>query len=120
MEHTAYKARLDDMLQVLIEELKTVGVHNPDNAADWVAKTERDDTDDADDNLTADHFEDLNERTAIVADLETRYNNITGALARIASNTFGVCEVCSAPIETERLDANPAARTCIEHRDTVI
>jgi DnaK suppressor protein len=117
MEHHAYAARLTEMLDAVTQELKTVGVHNPENPSDWTAKTEADETDDADDNLTADHIEDWNERTALVAELETRYNSITGALEKIKNGSFGTCEICNAPIEEARLDANPAAPTCIAHRE---
>lgn len=116
----AYKTRLEEMRAELTEELKTVGIHDPNNSADWVAVPTTDDTDDADTNLAADGIEDFNERIAIVADLETRYNNVTAALARIEAGTFGTCEICGEAIEEERLDANPAARTCIAHREETV
>jgi RNA polymerase-binding transcription factor DksA len=37
------------------------------------------------------------------------------ALARLASGTYGVCDVCRRPIGAARLDARPTARTCVEH-----
>jgi RNA polymerase-binding transcription factor DksA len=117
MQYTEHKARLTQMLADITDELKTVGVHDPHNPADWTAKTDADETDDADDNLTADHIEEWNERVALVADLETQYNNIVAALARIDAGTYGVCEISGAPIEPERLDADPTARTCIAHKD---
>ena len=115
MEHNAYRTRLEEMLRLITEELKTVGIHNPENPSDWVAKTEPNDTDDADENLTADHIEDWNERVALVAELEARYNNIVAPLERTTNGPFSTCET----IESERLDANPAARTCIAHREGI-
>ena len=108
MEHNAYRTRLEEMLRLITEELKTVGIHNPENP-----------TDDADENLTADHIEDWNERVALVAELEARYNNIVAALERTKNGSFGTCEICGETIESERLDANPAARTCIAHREGI-
>ena len=35
------------------------------------------------------------------------------ALARVAEGTYGVCSVCGGPIAPERLEARPAATTCI-------
>ena len=116
----AYKTRLEEMLATLTEELTGIGIHDPQNPTNWIAVPEKDDTNDADENLAADNVEEWNERTALVAELETRYNNITAALARIETGTFGICEVCSAEIEPARLDVNPAARTCIAHREEII
>jgi RNA polymerase-binding transcription factor DksA len=53
--------------------------------------------------------------SAILADLEARYDTILATLARIESKTYGVCEVCGNKIEEARLEADPAATTCIAH-----
>ena len=42
---------------------------------------------------------------------------IDAATERLRTGTYGVCEVCLAPIGVERLDARPTARTCVEHSD---
>jgi DnaK suppressor protein len=34
-------------------------------------------------------------------------------LTRLDAGTYGTCEVCGEPIGTARLEARPAARTCI-------
>lgn len=51
---------------------------------------------------------------AIFADLEARYDTVREALERIEKKTYGTCEVCGEPIETDRLGADPAATTCIK------
>jgi RNA polymerase-binding transcription factor DksA len=112
--HT-YKVRLESMLEDITKELQTVGIHDPHNIQDWVATPDPESTPDADANVSADNLEDFEERSSLVATLETRYNNIVRALKKIEDNTFGTCEICNAPIEEKRLDANPAARTCIAH-----
>lgn len=53
--------------------------------------------------------------SAILADLEARYDTVLSALARIKKNKYGVCEVCNKKIEEARLEADPAATTCVEH-----
>ena len=53
---------------------------------------------------------------AILADLEARYDGVLTALKRLEKGTYGVCEVCSKMIEEKRLEAEPSATTCIEHR----
>lgn len=110
-----YKTRLEEMLTTITEELSTVGIRNPENPSDWIAVPEELDAAEPDVNLAADNVEAWNERTALVATLESRYNGIVGALARIQKNSFGKCEVCKNQIEEKRLEANPIARTCIAH-----
>lgn len=52
---------------------------------------------------------------AVLADLEARYDMVLSALSRIEKKTYGACEVCGSPIEEARLEADPAATTCIAH-----
>lgn len=53
--------------------------------------------------------------TAILADLEARYDTVIAALKRIEAGTYGKCEVCGKTIEEARLEADPAATTCVKH-----
>ncbi len=110
-----YRARLEAMLVDITNELTTVGIHNPENPSDWIAVPEELDAEEPDLNLAADNVEAWNERSGIVATLEARYNGIKGALARIEAGTFGICEICQAPIEEKRLMVSPTARTCMTH-----
>lgn len=100
--------------KVLHTELCELGVQNLETPEDWIATPEPIDTE-ADENLIADRTEEWMERTAEVAELETRYNNIVRALTKIKEGTYGRCEICGAEIELKRLEANPAARTCLTH-----
>jgi RNA polymerase-binding transcription factor DksA len=112
-----FKKRLGDELKTVEAELKTVGAQNPKNPSDWVPKeTEIDVTNNENDEL-GDKMEELAGNTAINDALEIRYNNIKKALDKIADGTYGVCEIGGEPIEEERLEANPAASTCIAHKD---
>lgn len=110
-----YRTHLESMLADITGELKVVGIHNPENPSDWIAVPESLDAEEPDLNLAADSVESWNERQALVATLEHRYNGIVSALARITSGTFGICEICQNQIEETRLNANPIARTCIAH-----
>lgn len=110
-----YKTALEEMLKNIIDELKTIGIHNPNNPSDWIAVPEDLDAEEPDLNLAADSVEEWNERSGIVATLETRYNGIVSALARIEAGTFGMCEVCGKEIEEKRLAVSPTARTCMQH-----
>lgn len=117
VDTSVFKARLEKLLGDITEELTTIGIHNPDNPSDWIATPEGVAEHEADPNISADRVEAWDERAALVATLETRYNNIVRALKRIEEGTYDVCEVCGKPIQEARLDANPAARTDIEHRE---
>jgi DnaK suppressor protein len=44
---------------------------------------------------------------------EHHLEEIDGALRRLDSGTYGTCGVCGAPISERRLEARPAAQTCI-------
>jgi RNA polymerase-binding transcription factor DksA len=112
---TDYTTRLETMLAELTTELKAIGIHDPHNPSDWIAVPEGVDANQSDTDLVADVVEEWDERQALVATLERQFNDITRALSKIALGTFGMCEIGNETIEPERLDANPAARTCKHH-----
>lgn len=115
LDTTRYEAMLKAQLAELTEELKSVGIHDPTNPQNWIAIPEGVDPNEPDVDIVADVVEDWDERAAVVAELETRYNAIMRALKKLEEGLFGTCEVCGNPIEPERLDANPAARTDKAH-----
>lgn len=104
----AEKARLE-------EQLSDVGRINPENPADWEPTPRDMNVMQADKNEAADQKEDYEERSAVQVELETRLGNINRALERIEDGTYGVCKVGGEPIEEKRLEANPAAETCMAH-----
>ena len=63
----------------------------------------------------ADSISEYEENTALVKELETQLKDINEALVKIKSGKYGICEISGEPIEKERLEANPAARTCKKH-----
>jgi len=108
--------KLAELRKVVVGELEEIAIHNVDTD-DWEVRTDDIDQTDADENLRADDVEDADERVATLAELETRYRNIVRALNKIENSEYGICEICGEAIEPERLEANPAARTCIRHLD---
>lgn len=62
-------------------------------------------------------MESLARNESISSELEIRYKEVCDALERIENGTYGTCEVSGEPIEPARLEANPAARTCIKHME---
>ncbi|MCI0597666.1 TraR/DksA C4-type zinc finger protein [Candidatus Parcubacteria bacterium] len=111
-----YKARLEEEKAKLETELESVGRRNPSNPKDWEAEPAGtgQESDSGDAGMLIEEFE---ENTGILKELETRYNEVLAALTRIEKGTYGTCEVSGEPIEEERLNADPAARTCKAHID---
>ena len=114
-----YKRRLEEERRELIAELKEVGQINPDDPRKWEpTATAGDSGETADSNELADHMEEFEENIAIEGPLAGRLEEIDSALSRIQNGNYGICVVggTSHPIEEERLEANPAANSCIEHK----
>lgn len=109
-----YKARLEEERARLETELGSVGRRNPANPADWEALPEETGQE-SDTSDTADQIDGYEANTAILKELEARYNNVLAALERIDKGTYGVCIVAGEEIETARLEADPAAKTCKAH-----
>ncbi len=63
----------------------------------------------------AEKFEDSDEREATHQTLENHLTEVRNALAKIGTGTYGKCEVCQEPIEIDRLEASPTAKTCKKH-----
>lgn len=49
--------------------------------------------------------------------LEERLRDVNDALSAMENGTYGKCKKCGAEIPSERLEANPAAVTDIEHAE---
>lgn len=111
MKTEHFRKRLEDEKVRLESEMGTVGRKNPAVPDDWEAMpseigAEADLADQAD--VVMNH----ENNSAILADLEARYDTILEALTRIEKGTYGTCEVCGEKIEEARLEADPAAMTC--------
>ena len=93
-------------------ELQEIGVADPE--VGWQAKDPHMDvmSPQAEPNEAADKIEELEERQAEIGPLRARWQEVKSALEKIEAGTYGVCEVCNKAIEEDRLEANPAAKTC--------
>jgi RNA polymerase-binding transcription factor DksA len=110
-----FKDKLKEELLLIEKELNDVGRKNPDNKLDWEAEPANFDTDNADDSEKADKMEEYEGNTAVLKELEIRFNDIKDALKKIDEGKYGICEIGGEPIEEDRLIANQAARTCKKH-----
>jgi DnaK suppressor protein len=52
---------------------------------------------------------------AIAGQLRDQLREVERALAKLDDGSYGRCEVCNEPISEARLEAMPAANTCIRH-----
>jgi len=112
-----FKERLAKEKELLEKELATLGARNPSHPADWVPANVTGNQSGADNNENADTIEEMHDNNASLNELEGRVNNVILALEKIEKGTYGVCEISGEPIELERLNANPAARTSMAHMD---
>ena len=106
-----FKTKLDAELKVVVGELKELGWKNPDTKEWETTGGDIDQTATEDDEL-GDRQEEYEERREETEALQTKWSEIKTALEKIENGTYGKCEECGKPIEEDRLEANPAARTC--------
>lgn len=115
MKIIKYKKLLEGEKAKLLKELGTIAKENPTSPNGWEAVETDLDSDSADENEVADEIEELGENEAIVDKLAPQFKQVELALSKIKDNTYGKCTVCGEEIPEKRLDANPAATTCIKH-----
>ncbi len=108
-----YETMLETELVQLEKDLEEVGFRNPDNTEDWMPKPDELNVLETDENEVGDKFEEFENNSAVLKQLEIRYNEIKDALVRIENGTFGVCESTGDQIPEDRLEVNPAARTVV-------
>ena len=113
LEH--FKQKLLAEQAELEGELSGVGREDKSQPGGWDATSGSIEIDSADDNEVADKLEELEENSGVVNKLETQLTDVKEALKKISAGTYGICETCGKPIEKERLEANPSARTSIKH-----
>jgi len=111
------RAKLLEEKARLESELSGVGHKNPEIKGDWEPSAPDLNNPTADVNDVADSIEAFEGNAAIEVELEARLLEVDAALARIEAGTYGFCRICGTAIEDARLHANPAAPTCIAHRE---
>ena len=117
MQNTQHFKELLQTEKARIEkELGTVGRKKN---GDWEAtETDAATVDTAEDGEVADGIEQFETNNAVLHDLEKQLTDVTNALLKIENGTYGVCEISGEPIEQDRLEANPSARTCKAHMNS--
>ncbi len=118
MENTQhFKNLLEKEAETLENELKTIGKPSDTNPADWEV-TEPEGEEEAEEGDVAENIERREDNNAIMNQLEKQLSDVRSALKKIEDGKYGLCEVSGEPIELDRLEANPSARTCKIHMNS--
>lgn len=118
MDHeklNSLKKRLEDELKLVDQELKSLGVRDEHAPGGWDAVVGDIDESATEPDEVADRIEELEGNEAEIREISVQKKNVERALLKIEEGTYGVCEVSHEPIEVDRLEANPSARTCKAH-----
>lgn len=115
MNSNYFKTKLVEERQGLEQQLSEIAKINPKDPDDWKTTKENLNIMPANKNELADIFEEAENREALERELEKRLNEVKDALLRIEDGSYGKCEIEGCKIEEKRLEANPAATTCIKH-----
>lgn len=66
---------------------------------------------DKDDNAT--EVDQYSQNLSVETALEKKLQEVIGALEKMEKSAYGKCENCRKDIPSERLEANPSAKTCL-------
>ncbi len=110
------RAALETEKENLEEELAAHGRVQTETG-DWQGASIGFEGEESDPNDVADQIEELSNNVPLVEELEDRHRDVIDALEKMDEGVYGICEVSNEPIPLDRLRANPAARTTIEHAD---
>jgi RNA polymerase-binding transcription factor DksA len=105
----ALDAETTDLEEQLAEHGKKVGNNWQGTPAGFENETDSEPED------IADRFEELATNVPLVEELESRLKDVKDALEKMDKGKYGICEKTGKEIPFERLEANPAARTIVEH-----
>jgi len=104
--------------ELLSKELGEVAVADSENPGGFVGKEPDMNDENPADILEQGHEqEEFSKNQAITNDLEMRMVHVNQALEAIENGTYGTCHACKQEINPDRLVANKAATTCIEHAE---
>ena len=115
------KTALEKEQELLISELKTIATPDPNLKGDWDIKHSEWEEDEItseeelESGVSVNEVDEDMKNKALSDHLELRLKEVNDALKRIEDGTYGICEVCQKEIPLERLKANPAASTDMEH-----
>lgn len=110
-----FRTKLEEERVRLEGQLKKIASPDADVPGEWNPKTPDLNPMISDANELSDTFEELDNEVGIEYQLEARLKEVMAGLDRIKRGVFGKCDIDGEDIPEARLEANPAARTCIKH-----
>ena len=110
-----FRKKLEEEREKLERQLSLIAKRNPENPKDWKPTQPKLNPQASDLTEMADVFEKFETQVITGVALEAQLNEVQDAIGRIENGTCGLCGRDQKPINLERLEANPAAKTCIEH-----
>lgn len=117
MDTETLKQKLEAEKAKLTAELSSFAVPDKNEPGDWEARRAEDPGATGVGDDVADQLEEMNERKSAELTLEKQLKKVNLALGKIGTAKFGICEISGEPIEADRLEANPSARTCKHHME---
>lgn len=109
-----FKTLLENEKKILEKDLGEIRRKVDPSGVVWDSASRSDEsTTDRDDVASSIESFDNNESAILV--LETQLHEVNHALEKIEKGTYSICEVSGEPIEVDRLEANPSARTSKNH-----
>lgn len=110
-----FRKALEEEKDTLEGELSTIAHRNPDAPEDWETSFPDMNLMKSDKNEMADEQEELENRSSVEFNLESRLRDVSEALEKMRTGKYGLCSADGEPIDEARLRANAAALTCIKH-----
>ncbi|MDO8443588.1 MAG: TraR/DksA C4-type zinc finger protein [Candidatus Azambacteria bacterium] len=116
-----FKLALEKERDLLVKELETIATPDPNVKGDWDIKHSEWGENQITSQEELESGESVNEidedmkNKSLSDSLELRLRDVNDALVRIENGTYGICDFCKKEISIERLRANPAAKTDMEH-----
>lgn len=105
------KDKLIKEKSLLEEDLSSFSHKDPDLEGNWETDFPSYGDNRAEQDENANEVEEYENDLPVEYSLETRLQHVNEALKKIENGTYGVCEICEKPIEKERLEVEPSAKT---------
>lgn len=115
MNTAHYKDLLLKEQDRLIEAMQTMGQLSDLVSGNWEVHVDPNDNKELEPDALADKYEEETTNEGVLETLEERLKEVTEALEKIEKGNYGKCSVCGMEIEKEKLEANPATKTCVTH-----
>jgi len=111
IDYAPFREKLTEQQKHLEQELSRIA--NPTKKpGDYATRFPEDLGSDIDENAA--EVEEYTDNLALENTLEQQLNDVRAALTRMEEGAYGTCERCGTALTPERLNAYPAARTCVE------